>query len=120
MVALAGNDLVIVVGTELEASLSPCVEVSRHVDPSASALVATDGPELLEGLGAINGGLLVAGADENIVGSAVVIDSSLVLSTAGGVVGAKVLNDVVFDERVPRPSVDSEVAVAVVLVGTRV
>lgn len=119
-VALSSNDLVVVLGTQLEASPGPSVKVSTNIDGSAAALVLADGPELLEGRGAIDGWLVGTGADENVIVGAVDVDSSLLLGSARGVVSAEVLDDVVLDQGLAGPAVDGEIAVAIGLVGTRV
>lgn len=75
------------------ASISPGIEDSLHVDSAAAALVAADGPVLVEGLDAVDGGLLHAGGLVEIVGVAVVVDSALVLASRAGVVSAVALND---------------------------
>lgn len=55
------------------------------------------------------------------VGRTVALDSAEVLSSARRVIlGVEVLDDVVLNERVLEPSVDSEVAVSIGRVGTRV
>ena len=106
---------------ETETSLGPGVEVSTGVDGSAGSLVAADGPVLLEGLAVtLDGRSTVASADSNVVDGSVDVDLTLLLSTGRGVVGAEVLDDVVLDERVAGPAVDSEVAVTVGAVVTRV
>lgn len=79
--------------TKAHASLSPSVEVSLHVNRAAGALVAADGPVLVEGLGAVDGRLVVAGGHVDIVGVTISVDGSLLLSTASGVVRAVVLDD---------------------------
>jgi hypothetical protein len=111
LVTLSSQDLVVVV-TKAHASLRPGVEVSLHVDGTAGALVAADGPVLVEGLDAIDGRLLVAGGHVDIVGVTVGVDGSLLLSILAGVVRTVVLDDVVLDERAPSPTVDGKVTVA--------
>jgi hypothetical protein len=94
--------------------------VSGAVNSTTSALVGTNRPELLEGLGTIDGRLVVAGRDCELVVASVGCDTAAVGGSGGGVVSAEVLNDVVLDERVTGPSVDGKIGVAVGLVGTRV
>lgn len=118
-VALGGDDLVVVL-TELHALGSPGVEVGLHVDGAGAALVLADGPVLVEGLGAVDGGLVDTLGLGDLVGRAVGSDAALDGSLRGWVVGAEVLNDVVLDERVAGPAVDGEVGVAVGLVATGV
>lgn len=79
--------------TKAHASLRPGVEVSLHVDGTAGALVAANGPVLVEGLDAVDGRLLVAGGHVDIVSITVGVDSSLLLSILSGVVSTVVLND---------------------------
>ena len=120
VVTLNSKDLV-VVGTKVEADVLPGLEVSTGVDGSAGSLVTADGPVLLEGLAVtLDGRSTVASADSNVVDGSVDVDLTLLLSTGRGIVGAEVLDDVVLDERVAGPAVDSEVAVTVGAVVTRV
>ncbi|CAF3503341.1 unnamed protein product [Fusarium graminearum] len=120
LVTLNSKDLV-VVASEAETSLGPGVEVSTGVDGSAGSFVAADGPVLLEGLAVtLDGRSTVASADSNVVDGSIDVDLTLLLSTGRGVVGAEVLDDVVLNERVAGPAVNSEVAVAVGAVVTRV
>lgn len=91
-----------------------------HVDGTAGTLLLADRPVLLESSSSNNRGLLVAGGDEDIVGSTVRGDGTPPRSTRGWVVRAKVLNDVVLDQGVLGPSVNGEVGVALVAVGTGV
>lgn len=47
-------------------------------------------------------------------------DRTLLCSSTAGIVGAEVLNDIILDQRILRPSINREVAVAVWLIGTSV
>ena len=114
---------------KVEAIASPGVEVGLHVDGAADALVLADGPVLTEGPGTVDGRLVGPGGDVDVVVAAVGGDAAEVLSTRAGVVGSEVLDlrfvssrifghgmpdtyNVVLDERVSCPAVDSEVGVA--------
>ena len=79
-----------------------------------------DRPELFEGGGSVNGGLVNARSLQDIVACAVASDGSLQTSGGRRVVSPVRLNDVVLDERATGPAVDREVAVAVGLVGASV
>lgn len=92
LVGLSGNDLVGERGAEGHAGVLPGVEEVGHGDGSAGALVVADGPELLEGLGAVDGGGVGAGALVQLVGGAVGGDGALEGSCRTGVVLAVVLN----------------------------
>lgn len=107
-------------GSELETRAGPGIEVLLHWDGSAGSLLLTDRPVLLEGLGALDGWLVVTGGLVEIVDGAADGDGTLAGSAGGGVVGAKVLDDVVLDEWVLGPAVDGEVRVAVGVVGSGV
>lgn len=127
LVALGGHDLV-VVGAQVEADAAPCVELFRllegldrkgketyvvlHGDAATDALLGADGPVLLEGAGTVDGRLVGASGNIEVVGTAVGGDAALVLGPAAGVVGAVRLNDVVLDEGVASPAIDGKVAVA--------
>lgn len=119
VVALNSKDLIVVV-TKVEADVLPGLEVSTGVDGSAGTLVASNRPVLLKGLVTLNRGGVDTGADVDVIDRSVNGDLTLLLAAGRGVVGAEVLNDVVLDERVLGPSVNSEVAVAVDVVSTRV
>lgn len=118
-VALGGHDLV-VVGAQGEASRLPGVEVVRHVDGAASALVDTDRPVLVEGAGTLNGRLVDTLGPVDVVDRAVGGDAAELGGAGRGIIGAEVLNDVVFDERALGPAVDGKVRVAVGAVGTAI
>ena len=94
--------------------------MSAGVDRAAGSLAATDRPVLLESAGTLDGGSVGTGAGVDVVDGAVDSDVSLLGGARRGVVGSKVLNDVVLDQRVASPAVDGEVAVAVGIVGARV
>lgn len=70
-------------------------------------------PVLLEGTSALNGRLICPCADQDVVISAIRTHTAFGLRTRAGVVGAKVLNNVVFNKRVSSPAVDGKVRVAV-------
>jgi hypothetical protein len=118
-VTLSSNNLV-VVGTELHALGGPGIEVGLHVDGTGAALVLADRPVLVEGLGAVNGGLVDALGLGDLVRGAISSDGALDSGVGRGVVGAEVLNDVVLDQRVAGPAVDGEVGVALGAVGAGV
>ena len=103
-------------GTKLHAVLLPSIEVSTDVDATGGSVILADGPVLLKGLSAVDGGSVGTGLGEDVVGAAVNLDGALLLSTGGGVVVTELLDDIVLDQRVLGPSVDGEVAVAVGLV----
>lgn len=98
---------------QVHAGRSPCVEVSSGVHASGGAVFLADGPELLEGRRAINGGLVGAGRLEDVVGAAVSSDRALKGSGGRGVEGAVALDNVVLDQGAAGPAIDGEVAVAV-------
>lgn len=89
-------------------------------DGSSDALGATDRPVLLKGSGAFNRGCVGASAHIDIVGTAVAGHLALLGSTAGWVVCAEGFDDVVLNERIFGPAVESEVAVAVWVVCSRI
>lgn len=100
-------------GTKLHALGSPSIKVSLHVDGAAAALVGAHRPVLVEGLGAVDGGLVDALGLGDLVRRAVGGDGALDGGLRGGVVGAEVLDDVVFDQWVAGPAVNGKVGVAV-------
>jgi hypothetical protein len=76
LVALSSDDLVVVLASQVHVGVPPGIEVARDVDTTADRssgvlLGVTDRPELLEGLGTIDGGLVVASSLEDIVVSTV-------------------------------------------------
>lgn len=69
-------------------------------------------PILPKGPCSVNRGLVDTSGGGDIVGTPVSVEATLALRSAAGVVGAVGLNNVVFYKWVARPSVNSEVAVA--------
>lgn len=96
-------------GAQLHALSSPSIEVRLHVNTSAGALVLAYRPVLLKGLGAVDGRRIGALGLGNLVAGAVRGDGAFDRSLGGGIICAKVLDDVVFDQRVAGPAIDSEV-----------
>jgi hypothetical protein len=86
--------------------------VVLHVNRAADTLGLANGPVLLESPGTIDGGLIGAGRDVDVVVATVGSDAALVRCARAGVVGPVAFDHVVFDERVAGPAVDGEVAVA--------
>jgi hypothetical protein len=86
--------------------------VVLHVNRAADTLGLANGPVLLESPGTIDGGLIGAGRDVDVVVATVGSDAALVRGARAGVVGPVAFDHVVFDERVAGPAVDGEVAVA--------
>lgn len=111
LVTLSGDDLV-VVRTQTQTGGRPGVEVVLHGDGAADALGGADGPVLVEGRGALDGRLVVAGGEVDVVGAAVALERALVLRVGARVVGAVGLNHVVLDQRVVSPAVHGQVPVA--------
>lgn len=114
-VPLRSDDLV-VMSAQLQAELGPRIEVVPNRDGPAGALGRADGPELVEGPGALDGRLVNAGGLVDVVGSAIALHGADERGRAAGVERAVGLDDVVLDEGALGPAVDGEVAVAVRLV----
>ena len=87
-------------GAELHAKAGPCAEVSAHVDGAGRALALADRPELLEGRGALDGRSVGTLVCVDVVDATINGDRSLLGGACAGVVGAEVLDDVVFDQGV--------------------
>lgn len=104
-------------GTELQAELSPGVEVVGSSDSTRRTLVLTDAPVLVKGSGTRDGGLVSTDTLVDIVDRTVSGDGTHVLEPAAGVVCAVGLEDVVLDEGVLAPAVDGEVRVTLGRVG---
>ena len=77
---------------KVEAIARPSIEMILHVDRAADTLVLADRPVLAEGPGAINGGLVGTGGDEDVVVAAVGGVASQVLGARAWVVGTEVLD----------------------------
>jgi hypothetical protein len=80
---------------------------------ATDTLLLTDGPELVEGGGTLDRGLVDTLGAVDIVGAAVTADGAEPLGAGGGVVGAEGLDDVVLDQRALGPAVHGQVAVDV-------
>lgn len=94
---------------ERHASALPRVEEDGRVDGAADAVLGADGPVLLEGRGAVDRGLLRAGALIELVGAVGRLDAAPGFAGAARVVVAVGVDDVVLDQRVAGPAVDGEV-----------
>jgi hypothetical protein len=114
-VPLRSHDLVVVLA-KLEACLGPGVEVvgSRH--RPARPVLTTNSPELLERPRALDRRLVRPSRLQDVVHPTVRVHRADLLRTRRWVVRPERLDDVVLDQRVLRPAVDGEVAVAVWLV----
>jgi hypothetical protein len=97
---------------EVEAIALPRVEMGAGVDGTARTVGLTDGPVLVERGRADDRRLVDALGAEDVVRRAIGSDRAEPLRPRAGVVGAEVLDDVVLDERVGRPAIDGEIAVA--------
>ena len=71
-----------------------------EVDGAAGAVVGADRPVLLEGRGALDGRSVGALVGVDVVDSTINGDRSLLGGACTGVVGAEVLDDVIFDQGV--------------------
>lgn len=109
LVTLGGHDHV-VPGTELQVALAaPFLEVLARVDRAADALLATDGPVLVEGSGADDGRLVDTPGAVDVVHAAIVLDGAEARRAGRRVVRAVGLDNVVLDERVGGPAVEREI-----------
>jgi hypothetical protein len=75
----------------------PSIKMILHIDTPTTALRLPNRPILLKRSGAINRGLVSASGDVDVIGAAVAVGRAFSRTAAAGVVGAEVLNDVVFD-----------------------
>lgn len=90
---------------------SPSVEVVGSGHGTTGALAAADGPVLVEGRSALDGGLVDLLVLIDIVGGTVTGNSTLVGHAGARIVGTVVLQDVVLDERASSPAVNGEVSI---------
>jgi hypothetical protein len=111
LVALSSHDHVIE-SAQVQASAGPGLNVRAKVDRAAGAVVGADRPVLLEGRGALDRGLVLAGRLEQGVGGAVDVGAADCAGGRGGVVAAEGLDDVELDEGGLGPAVEGEVPVA--------
>jgi len=100
-------------GTQLQTSLPPSIEVVGHGNSAAGALGGAHRPVLVEGAGALDGGRVDALRAVDVVGAAVGSHAAHAGGACRRVVGAEALDHVVLDQRVAGPAVDCEVGVAV-------
>jgi hypothetical protein len=108
------------VRAQVQANAGPGVEVIACGDGSADALGGADGPVLLEGSGAFDRWSVCACAHVNIVCSAIAGDGAFLGGAGRRVVGAVRFDDVILDERVGGPAVDSKIAVTIGAVSARI
>lgn len=111
LISLRSKDHV-VVSTQGQTGLSPSIEVVLDGDAATDTVVLADGPVLIEGRRALNGRRVFTSGLVNLVGAAVALDTANLGGTAGGVVVAVTLDDVVLDKWVLGPAVEGEIAVA--------
>ena len=105
---------------QLHTVLSPRVEVSLHVDGSTHTLLLANRPVLVKGPSTVDGWLVVAGGQRDIVSAAVTGDGSLPLSTRAWVVCAVRFDNVVLYQGVASPAIDSKVSVTLRVEGSAV
>jgi len=95
-----------------KSSRLPRVEVVGGGDTTARALDLADGPELVEGRGALDGGLVYTDGVVNVIGTAIGGNGAKARGPTARVIGSEVLDDVVLDERARGPAVNGEVPIA--------
>ena len=117
-VSLSCDDLVVVVSINVQASVGPGIKMAASLHSATRALIGADREVLIEGPRAVNAGLVDAGVPGQPISTAVTGHCAQICSLGRGVIAAKVLDDIVLDEWVASPTVDGEIAVAVILVGT--
>lgn len=117
-VALHSNNLVIQ-SAQSKPEIAPSPEVIPNIDRARRTVISTNGPVLVKGGGSDDGWLVDSLRAVNVVDAAVRGHLAQLGGAGGWVVGSKVLNDVVLDERIFGPAVDGEVAVAVGVVAAR-
>ena len=98
--------------SQVHAQSAPGVEVVGHGDSAAGTLGGAHRPVLGEGLGAFDGGSIVANGRVDVVSATVGVDSAPEGTAAAGVVCTIRLNNVVLNQGVGGPAVDSQVAIA--------
>lgn len=118
LVTLSGDNLVVEIA-QVHSQLGPSIEVVGSGHSTAGALALADGPVLVEGRSALDGGLIDLLVLVDVVGSTIAIDGTLVGHAGARVVGAVVLEDVVFDERASSPAVNGKVGVTRGVEGAR-
>ena len=97
--------------SEIKTESGPGIEVVLHGDGTTNTLALANRPVLLEGASAINGGLVGAGRDVDVVIATISREASLELSTTAGVVGSVGFNHVVLDQWRAGPAIDGKVSV---------
>lgn len=104
-----GSDDHVVMSAERHTGLLPSIEEDTSVNSAAGALLGSDGPVLIECGGSLDGRLLYTRALEEIIRAFRRLDGALGRGGASGVVLAEVFDDVVLDQGITGPAVDSEV-----------
>lgn len=102
---------------QVQPQLLPLLEVSAGGNGAADPLLGADGPVLLEGGGADDGGLVDAGAGEDLVRALLEREVALGRPRLVGQQLPVRVHDVVLDQRVARPPVHGQVAGPVGRVG---
>ena len=115
LVPLGRHDHV-VPATQVEvALLLPLVEMLARVDGAADTLDPADRPVLVKGRSALDGRLVDALGLVDVIGAAIVLDGAELLRSRRGIVRAVRLDDVVLDQRVLGPAIQSEVCAAMLV-----
>lgn len=118
LVTLSGNNLVVEVA-QVHSQLGPSIEVVGSGHSAAGTLALADGPVLVEGRSALDGGLVDLLVLVDVVGSAIAVDGTLVGHARPRVVGTIVLEDVVLDEGASSPAINSKVGITRGVEGAR-
>jgi hypothetical protein len=84
----------------------PSVEVVYGCNYTARTLRSTDRPVLVERCGPLDGRLIDALSFVDVIGSSITSEGTLEREAGAGIVRAKVLDDVVFNERTGCPTVN--------------
>lgn len=83
------------------------------IDSSPSAFVLADRPVLVESSSAYDRRLIRTDRGVDVVNRAVTRDGAFVCCTRAGVIGPKVFNNVIFDERARGPTINREVRITI-------
>lgn len=115
LITLSGN-YHIVMGAKRHAMRGPGVKMVARGHRATDSMRCANRPVLRESLSTVDRRSVDTSRRVDVVGAAIRLNGPLEFTAGAGIVRAKTLNNVVLDERVAGPAVNSQVRVAIGLV----
>jgi hypothetical protein len=106
-----GRKYHVIVRSEFQAKFLPGLKVVPRRNCTTDPLLSANRPELLKSTSSLNGWLVDAGTSINVVRATVRLYRATLFSLTGRIVRAVRFDDIVFDQRVASPAIESKIAV---------